>query len=93
MHSNILTLSFIPCRTRVRWEGSFDGHFSAANVPSVRTNVQNEAQSEDAHEVRVRRSEKLQVSRVPVQVHAEHQSTSSSSAATQYLSAAKVLST
>lgn len=93
VHSNILTLSFLLCRTRVRRAGLFDGHFAAANVSSVRTNVQNETQPEDAHQVRVRRPEKLQMSRVPVQVHAEHQSTASSYAATQYLSAAKVLST
>lgn len=96
MHSNTLTLSFLLCRTRVWSEGRISGlcgYLAATNMPSVRTNVQNEAQPEDAHEVRVRRPEKLQMSCVPVQVHAEHQSTSSSSATTQYLSAAKVFST
>ncbi|KMQ97281.1 zinc finger protein 569 [Lasius niger] len=78
-------------RTQGRISGFFAGHVAATNVPPVRTNVQNEAQPEDTHEVRVRRPEKLQVSRMPVKVYAKHQSTSSSSAATQHLSATKVL--
>lgn len=93
--SNTLTLSFLLCRTRTqgRISGFFVGHVAATNVPPVRTNVQNEAQPEDTHEVRVRRPEKLQVSRMPVKVYAKHQSTSSSSATTQHLSATEVLGT
>lgn len=99
VRSNTLTLSFLLCRSRQRSEGrvsgSFDRHVetAAADVPPVRTNVQNEAQPEDTHEVRVRWPEELQVSCMPVQVHAEHQSTSSSFAATQYLFAAEILGT
>lgn len=59
----------------------------------MRPYVQDAAQSEDSHEIRVRRPEKLQVSRLSGQLHAEHQSASSPDAAAQHLPAAEVLGT
>ncbi|XP_020288364.1 uncharacterized protein LOC109856979 isoform X1 [Pseudomyrmex gracilis] len=97
-----LTLFFFVCRSRdLRWDqrrrlsellaAERGCTFAATEMSAVWTNVQDEAQSEDPHEIRMRGSEEFSLSHMPFQLHAEHQSAPSSYAAARHLSAAEVL--
>lgn len=99
-----LTLFFFVCRSRdLRWDqrrrlsellaAERGCTFAATEMSAVWTNVQDEAQSEDPHEIRMRGSEEFSLSHMPFQLHAEHQSAPSSYAAARHLSAAEVLGT